>query len=95
MKTIWKYVLSPAREQELLLPKGSKILSAGMQMDDVCIWVLCSDKALLTPRRVLVVGTGHPADDLHGHQFVGTVVAGYPTYLVWHIFVEPEKKEVL
>ena len=95
MRTIWKYPLSIMYEQEVLIPRGGRVLSVGMQMDELCIWVMCSDQALLTPRKVRICGTGHKADDVMNLDFVGTVIQGYPTHLVWHVFIEPEEKVML
>lgn len=85
MKTIWKYPLQPT--QRLPLPKGAKILSAQLQNDEICIWVLLDTENLTQEVPIWIFGTGHEVPKNLNLEFIGTVqlMGGG---LVFHVFQE-------
>ncbi len=83
--TIWKAALKPIDIQEVMLPKGARILCAREQYDSVCIWYLCDQTAELEPHKIAIVGTGAPAPDDKDANYLGTAVM--PRLgLVLHVF---------
>lgn len=86
-RTIWKIALSPIDKQEVQIPDGAQLLCAREQHDTICIWFACDPRAPTVPRRIAIVGTGHPAP-LQG-QYLGTahMLGGRA---VFHIFIDPE-----
>ena len=84
MKSIYKYKLEPQGENVLEL--RGRVLSAGVQGDDIVVWAVHDDE--LTPRKVRVStrGTGHWLEDVDPNGFIGTVFLGP---LVFHIFAGP------
>lgn len=80
MKTIYKYGLEPG---VTILTLRGKILSAGVQGDDIMVWAVHDDDALERQVRVSVMGTGHLFVDAPESDFVGTVFLGP---LVFHVF---------
>lgn len=81
MKSIYKYKLEPQVENILTL--RGRVLSAGVQGDDIVVWAVHDDE--LTPRNVRIStrGTGHFLDGGDEGEFIGTVSLGP---LVFHIF---------
>lgn len=43
MITIWKFPVEIKDEQEIEMPEGVRILSAGIQNNCICIWAIVSD----------------------------------------------------
>ncbi|KKK90993.1 hypothetical protein LCGC14_2717450 [marine sediment metagenome] len=84
---IWKVPLEITDEQKIALPKGARILSVQAQADVLCLWALIDPDA--TPRdfTIRIFGTGHPADDAVGLEFIGTTQM-LDSALVWHVFKE-------
>ncbi|MNB71333.1 hypothetical protein D3C75_178950 [compost metagenome] len=86
---IHKYTVQPSKEvQELRVPHGSKIVSAGFQNGQIVIWVMKfrpdSDHTLVDTLRYMVVGTGQEIDAKDGYpEFKGTVPAGP---FIFHVF---------
>ena len=85
MKVIWKYELDLTGTQELNLPEGAEILTAQMQWDDCCCWVLQEQNATtFKSRKIRVYGTGHPVAE-GSLDYISTVqLRG----MVLHIFEE-------
>lgn len=87
MSVIHKYVVRLNGQAPILhLPAGAKVLSAGMQGDEVVAWVLQEDEREglgRIPVRIFYVGTGWAGQDLSGCEFVGTVQDRTWT---WHVF---------
>jgi hypothetical protein len=82
MKTVYKYKLHPVTY--LTLPEGSKILSAGVQKEDIFIWVLIDKDIMAYETRTFhVYGTGDQIDSSLNLKFIETV---FITEFVWHIF---------
>jgi hypothetical protein len=81
MKVIYKYELT----SEVLLPKDSLVLKAGIQNGGVYIWALVDpNEQTHIQREFIVVGTGHPFEyEYLKHRFVDTVFDGP---FVWHIW---------
>jgi len=90
MHTIWKYQLEIKDEQEILMPKGSLVLSAGLQNNIVCIWVLVdSSTGEHEPITIKIFGTGNPLPIMPPtFRFIGTIIQ---TPFVWHIFAQDNK----
>lgn len=80
MKAIYKYPLNPG---ETILTLRGKILSAGVQGDDIMVWAVHDDSALDRQVHVSVMGTGHLFVDAPESDFVATVFLGS---LVFHVF---------
>lgn len=81
MKSIYKYVLAPTDETVLSL--RGKVLSAGVQNDEIVVWAVNDDDAPARDVRVCVMGTGHYFVNAPEDDFVGTVFVGP---FVFHVF---------
>lgn len=87
-QTIYKYEIPIEDEFDLLLPKGAKILSVGVQYEKPMIWALVPRETSLTDmehRSFKLRGTGHDADGCLESKFVDTfqLMGGG---LVFHLF---------
>jgi hypothetical protein len=60
--TVWKIVLTPGLAT-YQLPDGAKFLHVAEQRGEPCAWFLCHPEWPKTPRKVLVIGTGHAFPD--------------------------------
>jgi hypothetical protein len=81
-EAIWKFPLEVTQAvQKVSMPKGARILHAGLQDGKLAFWAEVVQSAEKETRRFLVVGTGWelPPD----RNYVGTVQA--PPF-VWHIY---------
>ena len=88
MTAIWKFKLSG--NGFLSLPKGSRILSAGMQRTDVFIWALVDTNAPLVERRVVVFPTGwRLSPEEQTYDFIGTVAFSEGAF-IYHVFAKKE-----
>jgi hypothetical protein len=84
MKQIWKYPLKITDEQQILMPRAAKIVSAGLDLrGELCVWALVDPARPVHVRPFRIVGTGHPFEDTMW-TFVGSVLA-HP--FMWHVFV--------
>ena len=72
MKTIYKYELRVDDEQRIRLPRGSELLSVGVQRGKLYLWARVNPNNENTPYDFIIHGTGHPADDVDGMDFLGT-----------------------
>ena len=79
---IWKYKIELVIEQMVEMPIDSKVLSANMQGDTLCIWVLVNENNKKTLRPVWIYETGQLIDEPSG-RFIDTVQDGQH---VWHVF---------
>jgi hypothetical protein len=79
MKTVYKYKIGTG---ELQLPRGAKVLTAGIQGEDIFIWAEVDDSALPEHRSFYVYGTGHLIPDRA--CYIGTVFDW--NGFVWHIY---------
>lgn len=84
MKRILKYTLDIVDYQELTLSENSKILSVANQRDNIVLYAL-TDELTTCTYSIIMHGTGHPADDVIGAQFIGTVSL-YNGALMFHVF---------
>ena len=89
MKTIYKFKLPIRDVAEQYIPKGSKVLSVGMQGDNLCFWaeVDTAEKEFVL-RRFRVAGTGYPLEcGMKLGRFLGTV---FERVFVWHVYEEKD-----
>ena len=82
--TIWKQTLQPTDVQEIMIPEGAEMLSAREQLDHICVWFRCDPSRRLRPRKLAIVGTGHPAPDSIA-RFLGTASL-HNGELMFHVF---------
>jgi hypothetical protein len=82
MKTIWKFQVLP--NENVSMPKGATILSAGVQGEDIFIWALVDPDAPRLDRLISVYGTGHTILGDPG-AFIGSVMMHGGTF-VFHVF---------
>jgi hypothetical protein len=94
MKTVYKYQVEFSKldsdsSLNLMLPSGAKVLSAIEQNGNIVIYVLLKTETFVVigPRRFWIIGTGHPAQDVMGKNFIGTVKL-LDGGLVFHVFSE-------
>jgi hypothetical protein len=88
MKTIYKYPL-PYPTAALALPLGARILSAGLQDDQIVIWALVDPRPPVRTRdmQCLAVNTGMILPDNIGTlRFLTTLTTS--NGIVWHVFCE-------
>lgn len=86
MKRIFKYVLDFSDKQIVNMPEGCTILSVANQNDTIVVYALVDDtQRNLVPVEFIIHGTGHIADDVDAHKFLGTVsIRG--GRLMFHVF---------
>jgi hypothetical protein len=89
MKTIWKFSIEVTDEQTIRVPKGSRALTAQMQGNQLCLWVMLdtdnADRGVNMP--VYIHGTGHSVlpEAYHG-RYLSTVQMDGGA-LIFHVFV--------
>jgi len=86
MKTIWKFKLNITESQEIKVPEGTQILSAGIDPEgSLCVWGVVDTENALTDRFIYIVGTGNPIDRVffNDYTFIGSVLM---QPFVWHVF---------
>jgi hypothetical protein len=86
MKEIWKYKLDP-RVSTIPMPEGAEILSVQVQRETPCVWAEVDPTHPLYVRTFEIYGTGHPINDMSGHErkFIGTFQLNQGD-LVFHVF---------
>jgi hypothetical protein len=84
MCRIWKYVLAITDEQQIVMPRGAKLLSVGIQDEILCLWAYVRNENNFVAREIRIVGTGHPCD-AGSANFVGTAIDDR-NGLAWHVF---------
>lgn len=84
MKSIWKFPITLDTRQ-IKIPKGSQVIHAGLQNDEVTLWAIVETEAPLETLAVLVTGTGHSMPN-GMWRHVGTILTLDYT-LVLHVFV--------
>ena len=85
MKTIHKFSLEVTDTQQINIPKDAEILSAQLQIGDLCVWVKLDSSAPTRPCTIKIHGTGHQVDPDLDLRFIDTVqLAG--RVLVFHVF---------
>ena len=90
MKTdvVWKYPLAVADEQNIVVPKGSNLLSLMEQNNVPTIYFLVNASAQVKETiAVSMRGTGHPVERemSSASQYIGTV-STYSGQLIWHVW---------
>lgn len=98
MKTnIFKYPLKARDIQEVIMPKGSKILSTAEQNEEICIWALCPETKETEVREIAVLPTGATqfpdglGEKITTENYIGS--AFFRTEgLVFHVFDVTKKK---
>ncbi len=83
MRTIYKYPIKLVDEQAVKMPRGASILHVALQRDILCLWALVQPDQPPEERTIIIVGTGHDADDLGRH--IGTMQVANGDF-VWHVF---------
>ena len=90
-KKILRYSLAVQGEQQIQMPSGAVVLSAGLTpRGEVSVWALGDSDDVATARTFYVVGTGAESPLWHEVEraaFVGTVVQPAMN-AVWHVFQE-------
>lgn len=88
---IFKFQLTPEALQEVEMPKGSKILHAGMQREKICLWAQCPHTEEKEKRTVAILPTGStPTPDtltprVNEQTYIGTVHLE-DSRLIFHLF---------
>lgn len=95
--SVYKYPLEIADTQEVVLPKGAEILTAQMQNNNLCLWVVVdTEERAEMVLKVHIVGTGQPAKFRNIDPTVKREPGQQSTYLatvqqgasVWHVFIQ-------
>ena len=98
MRTVWKFLLELADEQEVLIPRGASPLAVAAQEDGwgnthIVLWCLVDSLDAPKKWRIRVAGTGHQINDNFGvDEYIGTALSRTARTsmdggrLVWHIF---------
>ena len=68
---IWKWEITIARKETLMLPAGAKIIDVQMVYDKCCLWALCDESAPDEPRLIMVHSDGDAMGDDPG-QYIAT-----------------------
>ena len=85
--SIWKFALETTDEQIINVPVGAEFLSVQVQHGQPCIWAQVNPKENVIVRaKVVIVGTGNPADHTDGMMFLGTYQL-HDGNFVGHVFV--------
>lgn len=88
MKTIFKYPLSSAAMQNVVLPADSYILSVKEQRCQLQLWAMVTKNVATETHTVLVLETCDPAPrDINQYVFRGTLISSGGFY-VRHIFTK-------
>lgn len=85
MKTIYKYAIGVEDSQGIWMPWGAEILSVQCQGGRPFVWAMVDTMNTDRERRFVLVGTGHPCNDLERGKYVGTFQQ-YDGALVFHLF---------
>lgn len=86
MKVIWKYPMSPARQEvRLEVPAGGQLLSFQLQHDEPQLWILVDPDMHLEMRVFKYYRTGQPIEDAHKLAFIDTIQMGEESYVL-HLF---------
>jgi len=92
-RKIYKYPLLVQTRQEIQLPIGFKILTAGLQADNPFIWCLVNPEETTTVTvQFILIGTGEElAYAANTHNYIGTfhTRVGF----VFHLFEKITQKE--
>lgn len=88
-RAVWKYPLEIADRQQIVMPRGARILSVQIQRIHLALWALVDPTAEVVTRTILMCGTGKLIvfDRAYQHNFIATVQDGD---FVWHFFERME-----
>ena len=95
MRTIYKYQLTVSEEQVISLPNGAEFLSAQIQRDVICLWVLIDPRAIGEQDWTFYIfGTGcFFNNDPDGMDYVSTLQSNNGN--VYHLFVESKYEYIV
>lgn len=80
---VWKFEI-PTKDFLVRMPRDARILSAGVQGNEIMVWAKVDPLADPIMRRLPVYGTGHEIDERdQGLPLIDTVFMGP---LVFHVF---------
>ena len=86
MNRIYKYPVEYTSRQTLILPRGTKPISAINQRDEIVVYaVVDTDEVEQDCFEIVVQPTGASFDDINAYQFLGSVALHDGRY-VFHIF---------
>ena len=86
MDTIYKYVIEAASRQQVLMPRGSEVLTVQVQDRKPCLWVLVDTEQPMEMREFFLFGTG---EEITEGEFVGAYIGTFQLdggSLVFHLF---------
>jgi hypothetical protein len=87
-KAVWKYKLPITDNHFIEMPIGSKVLSADIQNDEICIWVeVFTEETKKEMKTLYLRGTGHTilVDESNKLKFIGTLLLRGGS-IVFHLF---------
>jgi hypothetical protein len=87
MEVIYKYQVQVAEEQIIRLPEDSEILTVQNQAGLTYLWVKHDTDKPLKDYRFLMIGTGHPIDEVFNGKYIGTFQKQGGT-LIFHLFLD-------
>lgn len=85
---IWKFALR-GWLWKIEMPKGARVISAGVQGDEIVVWAECLPGAEREERVFAAVNTGDPLPlEAGSRAFIGTVQVAprQGPAIVWHIY---------
>ena len=86
LHAVWKYELNK-QSNGLEMPVGSRILNVGLQLGRICLWAQVPRlQRLMELRSVHLLGTGMQWASSEDIVYIGTIITGPPTNLVWHAY---------
>ena len=74
MKTVFKFSLPVVDHALVQMPRGAQILTVDQQYNQAYIWALVDNAEPYVNHKFTVHGTGHPANDVEGLAFVGSLI---------------------
>lgn len=78
---IWKFIVAPT-QTHMEMPKGARLIHAGEQFQQVCVWAECDPDAPKVLRKVMAIPTGGRANGL---TYVGSAILAGGA-LVFHVY---------
>ena len=82
---IYKYALATIDEQEVMMPRGSKMLSVQMQYGSLQLWAEVEPTAEESPVTIFIVPTGGIDMPANAMEYIDTVQQ-LDGAIVWHIY---------
>lgn len=94
MKSILKFTLETTDLQDILMPKGAKILCIQTQNNWPCLWAICEGYVPMETRRFRILPTGHKIDDVRVDQelvYIGTyqLMSGNLIFHCFEVIIQP------